>query len=110
MPREMETLFEFLNLKIYLEIKQRIKNHSSDFRHLLKSKAVFDDLPSLLFSFPMLKFERGKGIQAEHMSLDKYPVYSLLVCVGSSVSSLCVLLGTCFALSLGWTWSCISLI
>lgn len=46
----------------------------------------------------MLKFERGKGIQAEHMSLVKYPVYSLLVCVVSSVSSLCMSLGAGLAL------------
>lgn len=44
--------------------------------------------------------ERGKDIQAKHMSVVKYPVYSLPVCVVSSVSSLCMLLGICLALPL----------
>lgn len=59
MPREPEPLFEFLDLKNQSGIKQRIKNHNSDFRLLPKSKAAFDDLSDLLFSLTVLKSDRG---------------------------------------------------
>ena len=56
MPLETEALFKIMNLKDQSGIKQRIKNQSSEFRDLRKSKNISDGLTGLLFSLPVLKF------------------------------------------------------